>query len=202
MTIFESPNARPRTPAEGQQIAGLNQRKSPFLRLPAELRNIIYIDVLSHHIIIPDSRHIPSRYNDSPPHRFALLFTCHQIHTETQLLPFEHGRVVLYTSSVSFHVSLPQPRPFIFTAQQISAIKWLELRTDSRSSIGDLQFMNGMGGLEEVTVKLSPAYTIQREGRGWGRKIKAIQASFRFQVIEYLKNIGREDVSVGPKTRA
>lgn len=66
---------------------------SPLLSLPAELRNIIWSNVLGDHIFdIKCSVRIPWGLSvantTTSPHSLALLRTCRQIHAETRLLPF------------------------------------------------------------------------------------------------------------------
>jgi len=81
-----------------------NQRESPLLRLPAELRNQIYVYVLGGHEIRTESR--PHGYNMSshppiqlsshnkddwnrPHHFLALTATSRQLRSETTWLPFK-----------------------------------------------------------------------------------------------------------------
>jgi len=72
-----------------------NQRSSPLLQLPGELRNTIYAHVLGNHSIDVQEEYWPQRFRISispfqvqPHHITALLRTCRQIHAETHLLPF------------------------------------------------------------------------------------------------------------------
>lgn len=70
----------------------IKSETSPLLSLPAELRNIIWSDVLGGTIFdIKCSVRIPwgvSVTNTTiSPHQLALLQTCRQIYAETQLLP-------------------------------------------------------------------------------------------------------------------
>ncbi|KAF2253363.1 hypothetical protein BU26DRAFT_399624, partial [Trematosphaeria pertusa] len=65
-----------------------NQRESPLLRLPAELRNKIYSYVLGGRLWeLKDTLTAGSREKNS----MSLLRVCRQINAETASLPFELG---------------------------------------------------------------------------------------------------------------
>ncbi|KAF1959409.1 hypothetical protein CC80DRAFT_326837 [Byssothecium circinans] len=72
------------------QIAARNQRESPLLRLPAELRNEIYVYVL-HSGYYHMSNIRCQRKPTQPPKALALLCTSRQIHAEAILLPISQG---------------------------------------------------------------------------------------------------------------
>ncbi|CBX95636.1 hypothetical protein IAQ61_004462 [Plenodomus lingam] len=67
------------------------QTQSPFLRLPAEVRNRIYNHLYTPAAAIARNKptyHRPSPFITSPPNLPALSQTCHQLCFETRLLPF------------------------------------------------------------------------------------------------------------------
>ena len=65
----------------------------PLLRLPAELREMIYTHALGGHVFRMSMRYIQkhkaiARADNPPPHALALLLTNRQINSEARLLPF------------------------------------------------------------------------------------------------------------------
>jgi len=66
--------------------------ESPLLRLPPELRNIIFAYALDHGTVSPHlgTTSLERRLRKDPIRkRFGLLFTCRQIYAETALLPYK-----------------------------------------------------------------------------------------------------------------
>ncbi|KAF2795816.1 hypothetical protein K505DRAFT_191384, partial [Melanomma pulvis-pyrius CBS 109.77] len=79
-----------------------NQRESPFLRLPTEIRRIIYEFALGgkHYTTGKKlGRKLPNSKFLAGPHPLALLSVCQQIYDETALLPFS-------VNSFSFQLDL------------------------------------------------------------------------------------------------
>ncbi|KAI4706352.1 hypothetical protein J4E89_009086 [Alternaria sp. Ai002NY15] len=87
-------------------ITQRNATASPLLRLPAEIRNMIFAYALSHgdtklHII-PSIQDGPGgtgcwKHRSWPdPVNVSLLYVCRQIHLETALLPYELNIFVVY----------------------------------------------------------------------------------------------------------
>ncbi|KAF2847889.1 hypothetical protein T440DRAFT_509903 [Plenodomus tracheiphilus IPT5] len=97
--------ARGRLKAKADALTLLNQKNSPFLRLPSEIRNLIYGFVVEGVItrsFNPKSLHFTSTTcshatptqkfdsDDESPARFiSLLSVCRQINSETYILPFK-----------------------------------------------------------------------------------------------------------------
>ncbi|CAN9339028.1 unnamed protein product [Alternaria sp. RS040] len=82
-----------KTKAAHARITAANQRNSPLLRLPAELRNRVYEYALGGHEIwvttpIPETKTkiYLDRWGDVPA--FTLLKVCSQIYAEAALLPY------------------------------------------------------------------------------------------------------------------
>jgi hypothetical protein len=90
-----------------------NAQQSPLLRLPAEIRNMIFIFALSDNIISPTLWHADSdpdpehtstvsrsvTGNRPPLHRFSLLRVSRQIYAETAILPYHLSTFRFYDSS-------------------------------------------------------------------------------------------------------
>jgi hypothetical protein len=71
-----------------------NQRDSPLLRLPAELRNQIFRYALggeTWNFVVRESNRHRVRNCSGFQHALALLAVCRQIYAETALLPFSLG---------------------------------------------------------------------------------------------------------------
>ncbi|KAF2036006.1 hypothetical protein EK21DRAFT_84386 [Setomelanomma holmii] len=74
-----------------REISTRNQRESPLLRLPSEVRNVIYELVLGGKTFkFKDAvnRGHASMVATSERHVLGLLYTCHQIYSEASLLPY------------------------------------------------------------------------------------------------------------------
>ena len=90
----DTPGSPPPLPTNEQPtLPPSQQQPSPLLRLPPELRNIIYADALGGHTFSMSLRwvekdHPIARADNAPPHAFALLRTNRQIYSEARLLPF------------------------------------------------------------------------------------------------------------------
>ena len=69
-----------------------NPPTSPLLRLPAELRNLIYSYIFSHQTFQPGSDPWGERINDTnrAPIVLALLRVNRQLHAETRFLPYQN----------------------------------------------------------------------------------------------------------------
>jgi hypothetical protein len=109
-----------------------SQFQSPLLRLPGELRNLIYF-----HLFITEAfkleRHgfntqnFPyinrHRHREPTSHRLALLSVCRQTYAEAALLPF-----TLSTIEIT-NIETLEELPFRLTTAQCSAIRSLKLTT-------------------------------------------------------------------------
>lgn len=81
------------TEDEDEDDEPASPKPSPLLRLPAELREMIYTHALGGHIFCMSMRYIQkhkalARADNPPPHALALLLTNRQINSEARLLPF------------------------------------------------------------------------------------------------------------------
>jgi len=111
LPIYRSaPNTQTRlnNSAMAQEIPA-NQRNSPLLRLPAELRNQIYKYALGGHIVLLGTTHElvyprkPRLYPEEPISHFALLRVCSQIHAEAALLPYSLNIFHFFTDPSSIN---------------------------------------------------------------------------------------------------
>lgn len=105
------------------EATAANQLNSPLLRLPAELRNLIYHYALGNCTLTLAAHHdrLCTYQNDMPA--FPLLAVCTQIHTEAALLPYS-----LNTFNIASDYTL---RVFIATMpmKYVQAIKTLDIGT-------------------------------------------------------------------------
>ncbi|KAF1840622.1 uncharacterized protein K460DRAFT_259121, partial [Cucurbitaria berberidis CBS 394.84] len=106
-----------------------NQRESPLLRLPGEIRNRIYDYAFSGHIVhvLGPSREYPMyRATDWQPTGYSLstlnntTTLCRQIRSETVLLPLERNEFMLPPLLLSYLLSTLAP-------QQLHAITTVRL---------------------------------------------------------------------------
>ncbi|KAI4676687.1 uncharacterized protein J4E84_009522 [Alternaria hordeiaustralica] len=100
------------TEEQQEEATQHNATASPLLRLPAEIRNMIFAYALSHGDIelnvVPRIQNAPSRkgcwkhLNWPIPVNISLIYACQQIHFETALLPYELNVFVVAGSDRAF----------------------------------------------------------------------------------------------------
>lgn len=110
-----------------REIAKINQHTSPVLRLPPEVRNMIYTHALGGRTYrFKDTIPLSHARLDTKgsPHTLALLFVCHQIYSEASLLPYS-------LNTFSFREFKNSFNPFLDRRQypQFQAITKIELVT-------------------------------------------------------------------------
>jgi len=115
-----------------------NAIKSPLLRLPAELRNMIFgwvfYDVLyilseyyrSHERVV--YMHVDDCPGSYTPHDLGLLLVCRQIYAETALLPYSLGSFYVWAEFLGIDEQVYALHRFLKarTQEQIDAISFLE----------------------------------------------------------------------------
>ncbi|KAF2831211.1 hypothetical protein CC86DRAFT_378095 [Ophiobolus disseminans] len=93
---------RPEMRADNAKISERSQRISPLLRLPGELRNIIYKSLFDKELVF-NGIYWPTK----PKEWLALLLTCRMLYDETVLLPFRHCTFQFHSLHI-FQQTLPQ----------------------------------------------------------------------------------------------
>ncbi|KAI4714532.1 hypothetical protein J4E89_000212 [Alternaria sp. Ai002NY15] len=91
-----NPESTGLTITTGDQIARINQLKSPFLRLPAELRNLIYLFTFTDSVI----RMHPRKGEQSATNPIGLICCCRQL---------RHEANSLFGSTATFGMELAMP---------------------------------------------------------------------------------------------
>jgi len=128
------------------EATAANQRNSPLLRLPAELRNLVYRYALGDRTLILSTRNrktLRLRRRDTPA--FSLLAVCTQIHSEAALLPYSLNTfdIALESTANTFLATVP--------LAYVQAIKKLDVGTsfvlNQKATCANLQRFTG---LEEV----------------------------------------------------
>ncbi|KAI4641893.1 uncharacterized protein J4E78_010323 [Alternaria triticimaculans] len=119
------------------QITQHNATASPLLRLPAEIRNIIFAYALSHGDIelkvIPRIINGPGRKgcwkhrNWANPFNISPLYACRQIYFETALLPYELNVFVVFGNDSAFQDFFAHR-----TLAQIGALAKVRRQPDTR----------------------------------------------------------------------
>ncbi|KAF1969026.1 hypothetical protein BU23DRAFT_571930 [Bimuria novae-zelandiae CBS 107.79] len=108
-------------------ITQSNHRRSPFLKLPTELRNKIYGYVFSDNLIfVRCGRDIElffwTKSMEDPPH-MDLLYTCRSIYAETRLLPLINST---YHERTSLWIVCPNAG-LVFPIQLLPALTYIEV---------------------------------------------------------------------------
>lgn len=126
-----------------------NQANSPLLRLPPELRNIIYEYVLRMNHPIEMIRTAMRDRAGPKRHLLALLGSCSQINTETAMLPYTLNVFAMTGFSSNAWKLLHH------TGQkQLQAIKRMQLRTFVGSMVEGLEGeLASLRGLETIEVR-------------------------------------------------
>lgn len=156
------------------EAAAANKRNSPLLRLPAELRNLIYHYALGNCTLILSTHLGRLRLYQRDIPAFPLLAVCTQIHAEVVLLPYS-----LNTFDFAFDVTLDFFLADI-SPSNIRMIKKLDLGTwtvmapSAGKSAVQLQKFTG---LEEVMFSYCSSRNIWKHTceQRWGMVVKRLR---------------------------
>ena len=96
---------------------------SPLLRLPAEIRNMIWTFALDCGQDIELLRHSELRFPHTLQNYMSLLFVCRQIHAETALLPYELKTFSMLSPGRSYLVKFLERRTIV-QREVMASVKW------------------------------------------------------------------------------
>ena len=138
------------------EATAANQLRSPLLRLPAELRNLIYHYALGNCTLTFSDDYKPRLCQHDTPRlcqrdkpAFPLLAVCVQIHAEAALLPYSLNTFVIATAEVLNTFSATTPPSFIQAIKKLDIDYWtVSSQWATEKSLASLKRFKG---LEEVT---------------------------------------------------
>jgi len=168
----------------GCSSAMVNRKRSPLLRLPAELRNMVYDYVFNDsHYRFHQFLHTDRRPDESEPHcsgtfrsnNLGLLLTSRQLRKETALLPYKLGVFRFH-----FEEILPEYHPYedivekAFDAHKESGLKedewWLDVVRDFLYARSAKQ-IEAIGKLEVDTDGLFEITSESQTGAEWAAEV-------------------------------
>ncbi|KAI4707609.1 hypothetical protein J4E89_007714 [Alternaria sp. Ai002NY15] len=174
-------------------ISQRNHRKSPLLRLPAELRNKIYKYAFLSHPVRPTREHREWPHWAYPRSQLNLLETCRQIYFEANLFPFALNVFVGYAEHV-IELLLTT-----FTPSQTDIISDVRLYVDAFGVYRDGKipeaglkawFTEELGDLCQL-VSLKDVTLIW-----FGSDIEVVKEHLNATVLDVFKEAGRGDIKV------
>jgi hypothetical protein len=159
----------------------LNQRQSPLLRLPAELRNRIYEYTLGGNTILINPWFGKPRFRitvcdetswEHPGCLVALTAVCRQIHAEARFVPFElncfHSHAEYASSAFWVHLTPDQKNHIRSVILKIDRKKfclrcsWIEAGLDL-NEVRALQSLGTLQNLERLELKFFNVYTCSKD---------------------------------------
>ncbi|KAL1795123.1 hypothetical protein ACET3X_006939 [Alternaria dauci] len=174
-------------------ISQRNHRKSPLLRLPAELRNKIYEYVFLSQPIRPFREHREWPHWAYPRSQLNLLEACRQIYLEAKLFPFALNVFVGYAEHV-IELLLTT-----FTTSQTDIISNVRLYVDAFGVYRD-------GKLPETGLKawfieelgdLCQLVSLREVTLIWfGSDIEVVREHLEMSVLSIFKEAGRADIKI------
>ncbi|KAF1832936.1 hypothetical protein BDW02DRAFT_624666, partial [Decorospora gaudefroyi] len=176
-----------------------NQRDSPLLRLPAELRNKIYRFVLGGNHIRPYCETVMGVWEVSFPGwaysrlQLALLEVCRQVYAETKLLPFSLNRFVGYPEHM-FELLATS-----LTPTQANALKTVYFYVDQFGiyGLGDMPHCGLTRWFTVNLMELGKYEGLQKVGLVWyDSESEVLKKSLKQQAEKVLKNGRRTDIQV------